>query len=66
MRREFGGGRLPKDEEVSTQIKPGGSAQLTGYDDPSLVERATQKGRIGRADLGEEGRAGWSSGGWGT
>ena len=32
-----------KDEDVSTQIKPGGSAQLTGYDDPSLVERATQK-----------------------
>ena len=24
-----------KDEDVSTQIKPGGSAQLTGYDDPS-------------------------------
>ena len=32
-----------KDAEVSTTIKPGGSAQLTGYDDPSLVERATQK-----------------------
>ena len=32
-----------KDEDVSTQIKPGGSAQLTGYDDPSLVAQRRRK-----------------------
>ena len=55
-----------KDEEVSTQIKPGRSGPIDQVRRPSLVERATQKSGIGGADLGEEGGRSSSSGGWGT